>query len=53
MNGRKMAVWVAVGIGAGVAMGAATHSMAIWICFGVVAGVAIGAILGRRRPSAS
>ena len=46
-----MAVWIAVGIGAGVAIGTAAHSMALWICIGVVAGTAIGAAAGRgRRP---
>jgi hypothetical protein len=47
MKSQKMAVWIAVGIGAGVAIGAATHSMALWICIGVVAGAAIGAAARR------
>jgi hypothetical protein len=48
MKGQKMAVWIAVGIGVGVAIGAATHSMPIWICVGVVAGAAVGAVTSRR-----
>lgn len=31
MNGRTIAVWTAVGIGAGVAIGTAAHSLAVWI----------------------
>lgn len=48
MNGRTIAVWIAVGIGAGVVMGAAARSLALWICVGIVAGAAIGAAAGRR-----
>jgi hypothetical protein len=52
MNGQKIGVWTAVGIGVGVALGAANHSMAIWICIGAIGGVALGAVLGRRRRPA-
>jgi hypothetical protein len=48
MKGQKIAVWIAVGIGGGVAIGAGTHAMAVWICIGVVAGAVIGAAVGRR-----
>jgi fatty acid desaturase len=51
VKGQTVAVWTAVGIGVGVAIGAATHSLAIWICIGAVAGVAIGAALGRPKKS--
>jgi hypothetical protein len=53
MKGQKAAIWMSVGIGVGVAMGAATHSMAIWICIGVVVGAAIGAVLYWRGKSMS
>lgn len=48
MNGRTIVVWIAVGIGAGVAKGAAARSLALWICVGIVAVAAIGAAAGRR-----
>jgi hypothetical protein len=48
MKGQKIAIWIAVGIGVRVAIGAATHSLALWICIGVVAGAVIGAVASRR-----
>jgi hypothetical protein len=48
MKGQKIVVWIAVGIGVGVAIGASTHAIAVWICVGVVAGAVIGAAVARR-----
>ncbi len=49
MKGRNVVgAWVAIGVGIGAAMGAATDSMAIWVAVGVGAGVAIGALVSRR-----
>jgi hypothetical protein len=53
MTTQKAAVWVAVGVGAGVAMGAATQALALWICIGAIAGAAIGLVLslvGKATP---
>ncbi len=45
-----IASWLAIGIGIGAAMGAATDSMAIWVAIGAGVGVAIGAVIvGLRR----
>jgi len=44
MCGSTTAVWMAVGIGAGVAIGTATHALALWMCSGIVAGALIGTV---------
>jgi hypothetical protein len=49
VNRKQVGVWTAVGIGVGVAMGAAMDSMAMWICIGTVLGVFVDMALGRRR----
>jgi hypothetical protein len=56
MKTQKVAVWLAVGVGVGVAMGAATQALAIWICIGTIAGAAIGVVLsllGKATPDGS
>ena len=47
MKRQTAAVWMAVGIGAGVAIGTATHAMPEWTCIGAVVGAAMGVILGK------
>ena len=49
--GKQFAIWIAVGIGAGVAIGAGTHQLALWLCVGVVLGAVVGFIAGRQRPA--
>ena len=51
MTDKKSAIWISVGIGVGVAIGAATHSMALWMCLGLVVGAANGVVLDRRSTS--
>jgi hypothetical protein len=50
MNDRKAAgAWTAVGVGVGVAIGAATHSLAFWTAIGVAVGAVVGFVLDRQR----
>ena len=49
MEQRRMALGVAIGGGAGVAMGLVTGSLVFWLALGAGVGVAIGALLGRQR----
>ena len=49
MEQRRMALGVAIGAGAGVAVGLATGSLVFWLALGAGVGVAIGALLGRQR----
>jgi hypothetical protein len=47
-QGPTMAVWTAVGVGAGVAIGVATGDIAVWTALGGAGGVAMGALQRRR-----
>ena len=57
MNGRKLAVWIAIGIGAGAAIGAAFDNMGVWVAtiwvsglpLGVAAGAGIGAAMSVKK----
>ena len=49
--GPIIAVWVAIGAGIGVAMGAATDNMGMRLAVGVGIGAAVGAALDSRRSS--
>ena len=49
MNGRKLAVWIAIGIGAGAAIGAAFDNMGVWVAIGVAAGAGIGAAMSVKK----
>lgn len=52
MQGRKVVgAWTAVGVGVGVAIGAATHSLALWTAIGVALGALIGFVLERMQRS--
>jgi hypothetical protein len=56
MKTQKAAVWVAVGVGTGVAMGATTQALAEWICIGTIAGAVIGvalSLLDKATPEGS
>jgi hypothetical protein len=44
-EGEQMAIWLAVGAGVGVALGAAFDSIGLGLALGVAGGVALGAIL--------
>jgi hypothetical protein len=43
-------VWLALGAGVGVALGAATHHMAVWLAVGVALGAAIDIVVQKRPP---
>ena len=45
-----MGVWLAVGAGIGVALGAATHNMGVWLAVGVAVGAVIDVVVRRGRP---
>lgn len=47
----RMATWLATGIGAGVAIGTATHQLALWMAIGVMIGTAIGRVACWKRTS--
>jgi TPP-dependent 2-oxoacid decarboxylase len=49
MRDRKLVgAWTAVGVGVGVAIGAATHALALWTAIGVAVGALIGFALDRQ-----
>ena len=53
VDGRRLAMWIAIGIGVGAAMGAAMDDMGVWVALGVAGGAAVGAVLSRKKPSSS
>ena len=53
-SGKTLAIWIAIGIGAGTAIGAAAGSIGVWTAWGVPMGVvAYGVItlLSKRRDA--
>jgi hypothetical protein len=44
---RILALWLALGVGAGVALGAVYGNLALWMAIGAGVGVAIGALQAR------
>ena len=41
---QTLAIWIAIGVGAGVALGAALGNLALWMAVGAGIGVAIGVL---------
>jgi hypothetical protein len=48
---KVVGAWTAVGVGVGVAMGAATDALALWTAIGVAVGALIGLCLVDRRAA--
>ena len=42
-------MWLAIGIGGGAAIGAATHQLAVGVGLGVAFGLAVGSFASRKR----
>ncbi len=51
MNGRNLAIWIAIGIGVGAALGAALDNMGLWVALGVAGGAALGTALSWKKSS--
>lgn len=49
IQGGNMGVWVAVGVGIGIAVDVATGDLAVWLALGAGVGVGLGAALSRRQ----
>jgi hypothetical protein len=47
---RFLGVAIALGIGSGTAIGAATHHMALWVSIGAALSIAIALVMGKRSP---
>lgn len=45
----KIGMWLAIGIGVGAAIGAATHQLAIGVGLGAAFGLAVGSFASRKR----
>jgi len=46
-----MGVGVAIGLGAGAALGVALHNIPVWVASGVAFGVFLGLIMNRRKQT--
>lgn len=47
MEQKQLGLWIAVGAGVGVAVGAAMDNIALWLAVGIGLGVAMGSVNGR------
>ena len=45
---QTLAIWIAIGVGAGVVLGATLGNLALWMAIGAGIGVVIGALQARK-----
>ena len=54
MRGKHIALWTAIGIGVGAAMGSATGEMGVWVAVGPAVGsLSTGFTLAKRKQNLS
>ena len=48
-NGLNVGAWLAIGAGAGAALGSAMGNMPVWLAIGIAVGVIIGTVQSRKK----